>query len=170
MVEHLVAHERTILELQKHNDMKWTILRFYFDFRGGKGISNNFEGLLRSLLYQLVGAIPQLDVKNIDDSKRGRFSDWSERRLREVLRTSLETATGGVCIFVDGLDEYEGTVLDLIQFLKSLATGKGSQKNSIKVCVSSRPEPIPSQLLQHLPSVRVRAQCIRHLILLSSNA
>lgn len=172
MVAHLVAHDRTILELQKQDDMKWTILHFYFDFRGGKGINNSFEGLLRSLLYQLVEAIPQLDVKDVDDGKSGRFSDWSERRLRTVLRTSLENATGGVCIFVDGLDEYEGDdVLELIQFLKSLAPSKDSRRTSIKVCVSSRPEAIPSQLLGHLPNLSmsdynesgIRSYCLRTL-------
>ena len=152
--------------------MAWTILHFYFDFRGGKGISNSFEGLLRSLLYQLVEAMPQLEVKGVDDGRRDHFSDWSERRLREILRTSLENAKGGVCIFVDGLDEYAGDdVLDLIQFLKSLAPSKGSQRTSIKVCVSSRPETIPSQLLLHLPNLStseynepgIRSYCLRTL-------
>lgn len=158
MVEHLVAHNRTKLELQKQNEMKWTIIHFYFDFSAGKGISNSFEGLMRSLLYQLIKAIPQLDVQDTDGGKRGRFFDLSEHRLPDVLRTSLKTATGGVCIFVDGLDEYEGEILDLIQFLKSLATSKGDQVTSIKVCVSSRPEPIPSQLLQHLPNLSMSDQ------------
>lgn len=133
--------------------MVWTILHFFFDFRRGKNVNNSLEGLLRSLLYQLIKAMPQLEVKDLDDGKRDCFSDWSERRLRNVLRASLENATGGVCIFVDGLDEYEGKVLDLIQYLKSLATSIGSQRTSVKVCVSSRPEPVPSQLLQHLPNL-----------------
>lgn len=152
MVEHLVFHKRTKLELQKHNHMNWIILHFFFDFRGGKGINNSFEGLLRSLLYQLI-AIPQFDVQDVYDGKHDFFSDWHERRLRESLRTLLQNATGGVFIFVDGLDEYEGNVVELIQFLKSLATSNNNQKTSIKVCVSSRPEPMPTQLLERLPSL-----------------
>ena len=172
LVDHLVNNPRTKSELGQRNNMAWTILHFYFDFRGGQGISNSFEGLLRSLLYQLVEAMPQLEVKGVDDGRRDHFSDWSERRLREILRTSLENAKGGVCIFVDGLDEYAGDdVLDLIQFLKSLAPSKGSQRTSIKVCVSSRPETIPSQLLLHLPNLStseynesgIRSYCLRTL-------
>ena len=133
--------------------MNWILLHFFFDFRGGKGINNSFEGLLRSLLYQLIDAIPQPEVQGIYDGKHGFFSDWHERRLRDALCTLLQNATRGVCIFVDGLDEYEGSVLELIQFLKSLATNKDSQRTSIKVCVSSRLEALPAQLLQHLPNL-----------------
>ena len=133
--------------------MEWTILNFFFDFRGGKGISNSFEGLLRSLLYQLIEAIPKLDVPDLDDGRHGFFSEWRGRRLRNALHSALCKITGGVCIFVDGLDEYEGSVLELIHFLRSLATSDDSEKTSIKICVSSRPEPIPFQLLQHLPGL-----------------
>lgn len=153
LVEHLVHHDRTKLELQKQNHMSWICLLFFFDFRRGKGINNSFEGLLRSLLYQLFKAMPQLNTLDPDDSKYDSFSSWPERRLRDALRTSLGKAKKGVCIFVDGLDEYEGSLLELIRFLKPLATSDNSQDTSIKVCLSSRPEPIPSQFLQHLPNL-----------------
>ena len=153
LVEHLVHHPWTKLALQKQNHMSWICLHFYFDFRGGKGINNSFEGLLRSLLYQLFKAMPQLNTLDPDDSKYDSFSSWPERRLRDALRTSLGKAKKGVCIFVDGLDEYDGSLLELIRFLKPLATSDNSQDTSIKVCLSSRPEPIPSQFLQHLPNL-----------------
>lgn len=153
LVEHLVHHPWTKLELQKQNHMSWICLHFYFDFRGGKGINNSFEGLLRSLLYQLFKAMPQLNTLDPDDSKYDSFSSWPERKLRDALRTSLGKAKEGVCIFVDGLDEYEGSLLELIRFLKTLATSDNSHDTSIKVCLSSRPEPIPSQFLQHLPNL-----------------
>lgn len=133
--------------------MDWIILRFFFDFREGKGIQNSFEGLLRSLLYQLIKEMPQLDALGLDDFGRDSFSDWPEHRLRDALRTSLKNAKKGVCIFADGLDEYEGSVRLLIQFLTSLATSNNTQQSSIKICVSSRPEPEPSQFLQYLPKM-----------------
>ena len=55
-----------------------------------------------------------------------------------------------MCIFVDGLDEYEGDILLLIQFLKSLTS---SQNPLTKICVSSRPEPITSQQLHDRPNL-----------------
>lgn len=153
LVDYLVGNEWTQSTLRLYNHREWTILSFFFDFRGGKGISNSFEGLLRSLLYQLIEAIPKLDVPDLDYGRHGFFSEWHGRRLRNALHSALCKITGGVCIFVDGLDEYEGSVLELIHFLRSLATSDDSEKTSIKICVSSRPEPIPFQLLQHLPGL-----------------
>lgn len=150
LVEYLVRHNRTKIELQKRNRTSWIILHFFFDFRGGKHINNNFEGLLRSLLCQLIRSVPQFDELELDAGGDESISDWPEHRLRDALRRSLEKVSQGVCIFVDGLDEYEGDVLILIQFLKSLAS---SQKHLTKLCVSSRPEPIPSQQLQDRPNL-----------------
>ena len=168
LVEHLVRHDRTKLELQRHHRVSWITLHFFFDFRGGKQINNNFKGLLRSLLCQLLRSVPQLDELALDAGGHESISDWPEHRLRDALRRSLEKASQGVCIFVDGLDEYEDNVLVLIQFLKSLAS---SQDPWIKLCVSSRPEPIPSQLLQDLPNLSmsehnasgIRSYCLRTL-------
>lgn len=144
LIDYLAQNNRTKLTLQQYRPTEWIVLRFFFDFRGGKGVTNSCEGLLRSLLYQLVRVMPQNDVLGLDDS---------EQSLRSALRRSLENFKKGVCILVDGLDEYEGSVLELIQFLKSLAMNENSQRNSVKICVSSRPEPVPSQLLQHLPQL-----------------
>ena len=168
LVEHLVRHNRTKLELQKHIHMSWVLLHFFFDFRGGKNITNNFEGLLRSLLCQLIDAIPQFDILELDASKHRNFSDWPEYRLRDALCRSLEKVNEGVCIFVDGLDEYEGDIFLLVQFLKSLAS---CQNSLTKICVSSRPEPIPSQQLQGRPNLSmsehnasgIRSYCLQTL-------
>lgn len=153
LIDYLAHNKRTKLALQQYRPTEWIVLRFFFDFRGGKGVTNSFEGLLRSLLYQLIREMPQVDVLGLDDSEDYSFSGWPEQRLRSALRESLENVKKGVCILVDGLDEYEGSVLELIQFLKNLAMKANSQENLVKICVSSRPEPVPSQLLQHLPQL-----------------
>lgn len=151
LIDHLVHNNQLVSKLQHCSSLDWIVLRFFFDFRGGKGLTNSFEGLLRSLLYQLIKEMPAMDILGLDGSEKDPFSGWPEHRLRDVLRESLESVKHGVCILVDGLDEYEGNVLDLIQFLKCLAQGNENQETPIKICVSSRPEPVPSQLLQHLP-------------------
>ena len=153
LVEYLTSTERTELHLRRNSNIQWIVLRFFFDFGGGKGLKNSFEGLLRSLLYQLIKAMPQLNTLALDDSEHNYFSSWPEHRLRNVLRTLLKDAKKGACIFVDGVDEYEGGVISLIQFLENLTTDKYGQWASIKVCVSSRPEPEPFQFLQHRPNI-----------------
>ena len=135
--------------------MSWITLHFFFDFRGGKNINNSFEGLLRSLLWQLIHGIPQLEVLDLDAGELDSISDWPEDKLRNALRSSLENVDEGVCIFVDGLDEYEGDFFTLIPFLMSLAS---SQNPSTKICVSTRPEPVPSRLLQVHPHLSLSEQ------------
>ena len=153
LMNHLAHNSRLASSLQQYSPMKWIVLRFFFDFRSGKGITNSFEGLLRSLLYQLIKKLPQIDVRGLYDSEEDSISDWPEHRLRDALRRSLESVKNGVCILVDGLDEYEGSFLILIPFLQSLATSNDSEKSPIKICVSSRPEPKLFQLLRNLPQL-----------------
>ena len=156
------------MELQKHIRISWITLYFFFDFRGGKGINNSFEGLLRSLLSQVIHAFPQLYALELNAGEHESYDKWPEYRLRDALRSSLKKVNKGVCIFVDGLDEYEGNLLIVIQFLKSSAS---SQDPWIKLCVSSRPEPIPFQLLQDLPNLSmsehnasgIRSYCLQTL-------
>ncbi|KAE8448906.1 hypothetical protein EG329_008702 [Mollisiaceae sp. DMI_Dod_QoI] len=61
----------TLMNYQKDHSQKGTqpgltqcpdfvIIRFFFDFRAGSGISNTFEGLLRAFLFQLTRDIPSL--------------------------------------------------------------------------------------------------------------
>lgn len=150
LVNYLINRDETKLELQRHSHLDWIVLHFFFDFREGKGTANSFEGLLRSLLYQLIQQMPQVDVFGLSDCGHESFSGWPVHRLRDALGKTLQNANNAVCIFVDGLDEYEGSILELIQYLESLTTRIGSQVTSTKICVSSRPEPTPSQLLQHV--------------------
>ena len=152
-MDHLAHNNRIKSDLERYWPIEWIVLRFFFDFRTGKGVTNSFEGLLRSLLYQLINEIPQVDVRGLDDGEKDSISSWPEHRLRDALRRSLEGAKNGVCILVDGLDEYEGSFLTLIPFLQSLVTSNDSEKIPIKICVSSRPEPVLSQYLQHLPQL-----------------
>ena len=153
LMDYLAHNSRVVSNLQNYSPVNWKVLRFFFDFRKGKGVTNSFEGLLRSLLYQLIKKMPQIDIRGLDDSEQDSISGWPEHRLRDALRRSLESAKNGVCILIDGLDEYEGSFVTLIPFLQSLAASDGTEKFPIKICVSSRPEPVLSQYLQQLPQL-----------------
>ena len=153
LMDYLAHNSRVVSNLQSYRPVHWKVLRFFFDFRKGKGVTNSFEGLLRSLLYQLIKKMPQIDVRGLDDSEQHSISGWPEHRLRDALRRSLESAKNGVCILVDGLDEYDGSFLTLVPFLQSLAVSNDTEKLPIKICVSSRPEPVLSQYLQQLPQL-----------------
>jgi len=157
LIQHIKSHDRILSLLGRSNDMEWRILYFFFDFRGAKSITNNSEGLLRSLLFQLIESVPHLDTSGIEKLERGHASSWHESELRDALRVTLRSVSGGICIFIDGLDEYEGNLRHLIEFLTGLSASDRVARKSIKICISSRPEPIPSLLLRDLPSLSMSA-------------
>ena len=57
-----------------------------------------------------------------------------------------------LCLFVDGLDEYQGTLADLLGYLKKLPyTVRGSK--ILKICLASRPEPVIAWALESQPGL-----------------
>ena len=149
LTQYLVRNDRTCSKLRGHKNCEWLTIYFFFDFRGGKGMNNNFEGLLRSLLVQLLDAMPGL--KKYAPSESSTY--WHEARLRECLLSVFDHSSKGLCVFIDGLDEYEGNLIQLLRFLTKLQTVGENSGTPRKIYVSSRPEPIPSQLLEGTPGL-----------------
>ena len=149
LTQYLVGNDRTYSKLREYKDCEWLTICFFFDFRGGKGMNNNFEGLLRSLLVQLLDAMPGLNGYALSESS----THWHEARLRKCLRSVFDHSSKGLCLFIDGLNEYEGNMPQLLRFLKGLQTVGETSGAPRKIYVSSRPEPVPSEVLQGTPSL-----------------
>lgn len=104
-------------------------------------MQQSFKGLLCSLLYDLLSKDPETFHNARDVYSRTRrlsTSDWSQNELKSILLEYCQQSSKPICVFVDALDEAlpGNDVLDIVQFLKSLA----SSSANVKVCVSSRPE------------------------------
>ena len=144
-MDHITRSDRIFEILNRGVRKEWTIIHHFFDFRGGNSIRNNFEGFLRSLLYQLVEKI-QVGEHLARDAP---LHDWSCRELREELEFVLKKAARLLCIFLDGLDEYAGEKVELIPFLRKLGSG------SVKICLASRPEPLLYESFKTYPGFRM---------------
>ena len=127
----------------------WTIIHhFFFDFAVGEDKRNNFEGFLRSLLYQLIdrirgtgdGSLP------INEPKQG----WSVKSLQERLKSMLEQGPGPVFVLLDGLDEYQGSKWDLAESLRELASSR------VRFCVASRPDPVFDNTIIDVPTISMQ--------------
>ena len=149
LTQYLVDNDRTYSKFQGYRDCEWLTIYFFFDFRGGEGITNNFVGLLRSFLVQLLDSMPELRKYAQCESS----TQWHEARLRECLLSVFDHSPKGLCLFIDGLDEYEGNLLQLLRFLKKLQTVDENSPAPRKIYVSSRPEPLPSELLEGTPGL-----------------
>jgi hypothetical protein len=156
-----------------------SLLKFYFWYLGST-FEKSIEGLLRSLLYQLVTSEPRLMEEvfwyKLEQMAVVPSSKWSYEVLQDTVRfittsnawkwsyeTLLDTlrfittskaweADHGTkcCIFVDGLDEYRGDHWQVVQLLLEICS-----TGHIKICVSSRPWNVFQKAIATTPGFRL---------------
>ena len=156
LMKYIASHHMTRQLLKRSDEVEIVITEFFFDFRAGSQISNNLEGLLRSLLLQLVQAVPQLSslIREHGISKLSSEASlqWSSAKLWKTLEAALSSRLCEICAFIDGLDEFAGKPLDLINFVTQIeAAGV-----TTKLCLASRPEPIIMERFCKHPGFRLQ--------------
>jgi AAA ATPase domain len=135
------------------------IIGSFFFWNSGMPLQMQQEGLLRTLLVQILGQIPHL----IQTATPRRWEalclinedplDWSNKELQQMLRLAIKNLAEDekLCLFVDGLDEFDGDHGALVSLFKELV-----QNPSVKLCVSSRPWLVFEDAFQHTPSLRLQ--------------
>lgn len=120
---------------------------FFFWNAGRIVLQKSQEGLLRSMLYQVLRRCPALISKafpghwypyisgGLSPGSSSQFLTISEL-LAAFQRIATELASCKIKLFflIDGLDEYDGKPNDIIHLIEVLKTS-----NQVKICVSSRP-------------------------------
>lgn len=115
----------------------------HFFWAAGAELQKSYDGLIRSLLFQILRRRPALIQKlcsrRIEGDEFTRQEPWTFPELSRIFQSLTEDGTldAYVCIFGDGLDEYDGTPTDVIKILKELASYP-----NFKLCASSRPWPV----------------------------
>jgi hypothetical protein len=118
------------------------IVASFFFWNSGSMLQKSQQGLLQSLLFQLLKQCPQMIPYAAPDrwaAERASLSlpkPWTSTELSASIVRALQqqSAQTRFCFFIDGLDEFEGSPADLIQSLDGL------QRSAFaKICVSSRP-------------------------------
>ena len=127
----------------------------FFFWHKGHEDQRSINGLLRSLLYQLLDQQPPF-ARCISPIKR-KTQEWSLRLLRVTLDRLLaqcEFEKVRVCLFLDGLDEFEGSgaeQIPLVDLIKDLL-----KYDRVKTVVSSRPEPLYIDRLSGHKNIRLQ--------------
>ncbi len=83
--------------------------------------------------------------------------EWTVPELMRAFHAFLDVALGqmNVCLFIDGLDEFDGDYGQIIHFFKGL--GEGPDGGRIKMCLSSRPWDVFERAFQlSVPSLRLQ--------------
>jgi len=119
-----------------------TIISFFFNARG-EDLEKSALGMYRSLLFQLLEKIPELqsllDVLSYEyDSDR-----WDIETIKEIFGTAVQNL-GQRCLtcFIDALDECEeDQVREMVRFFEHLGQIAVSSQIRFRVCFSSRHYP-----------------------------
>lgn len=133
------APETTAL-LQEWADGKPLIFVSHYFWAPGTDLQRSFVGLFRTLMFQIFLQHPELlDLicpLRMNASDYAHLEPWTLEELAGCFDTlsSIDSLPSKLCIFIDGLDEFQGNHKDLIDFVQS-----ASKSRNIKLCISSRP-------------------------------
>lgn len=145
-----LAHDtrtRDELSFWSRTQGKTLILASFFFWSSGRPLQRNIEGLYRAILWEVLRKCPSLVpvVFPATWSSAG-FGQPSvthqpftmgelESAMNRLFSDEMVTSSHSLCLFLDGLDEYEG---DYWKFAKAISRWAASSKD-IKFCLSSRP-------------------------------
>ncbi|KAM7215769.1 hypothetical protein V8F06_008879 [Rhypophila decipiens] len=136
---------------------------FYF-WASGNMLQASKEGLYRTLLYQLMGPHPDL-LEHVFPEQWDEAALFKETvdsfevpELKRCLQRAVLLLTSikkvKVCLFIDGLDEFDGDHDELVQYLEVLLSAAES-RGHIKICVASRPWVVFGEAFIDRPSLRL---------------
>ncbi|KAI9686895.1 MAG: hypothetical protein M1822_002648 [Bathelium mastoideum] len=141
LMKFICNNPKTVKALQKSaKESERVFVANYFFWHAGTEMQKSQEGLMRSLLHEVLRQCPE--VISTVCPRRWHASllheqlDWSRAELLETLQllAMRSSISARFCFFVDGLDEYKGDHSELIEILNKL-----SRLPNIKLCLSSRP-------------------------------
>ncbi|KAF5563773.1 hypothetical protein FPHYL_5052 [Fusarium phyllophilum] len=143
LMKFLAFNHSTMDHLHSWHPKVRTLTHFFW--KPGQLLQRNVEGMVLSLLYQLLDGKPCLGRRLCEAQSSVRqkisYSDWSFGELTNALVWSLENSPEAFCIFLDGLDETkELEHLPWPDWINAEVIHKLLNVNNVKLCASSREE------------------------------
>jgi len=155
-------HEQGALRrlLNSWSGRRQLIVATFFFWAAGQSLQKSYEGILRSLLSQILDARASLAPTIFPRLTRhllcgGVFEDLdiSLQELQDAVLLLAKEMPDDLTVFlmIDGVDEYSGDHFDFSKFLVQLAGC-----SSVKILVSSRPIPACYHIFSRFPSIRLQ--------------
>lgn len=149
-IRYLYQHHQTDHYIQKWANGREIAKAGFFFWTSGSREQRSQTGLLRSLLHQLLSenhhfiasSFPGLWARLVDMPTKDRIKlnlVWSVKELLQTFLLFVKQASTSmkICLFIDGMDEFEGHHQTLIDVFKGLSSGDAA--GNVKMCLSSRP-------------------------------
>lgn len=140
LMKFLQNHAQTRANLRRWAGNRNLIVASHFFWSAGTTMQKSQNGLFRTLLCQILiqcpGVIPLVCGERWDDDTFDLLEGWTRTELLNTFKrlATFQQLPSRCCLFVDGLDEYNGDHRELLNVLNTI-----SQSPDIKLCVSSRP-------------------------------
>ena len=156
LMKYLIQNGQTHEALQQWSS-EYLVLSHFF-WNPGSPLQHNTEGMLRSLLYQILDHRRDLVSVIADDPSQSlRIHTWTVSRLQTAMRLALSQMPTNLraCLFVDGLDEVCDDQDELLSTIDLFA-----EFDCLKCCLACRPEQL--YLTRFRNSPRITVQDLNH--------
>lgn len=156
LVKYLSDNPKTKQFLRSWSGSVPIVIAGFFFWYAGTDMQKSQNGLLRSILFQILEQRPKLIPVAYPNQwkyyQRGVLNQWEHYQLGVDVpfTNNMEELIGAIsnitnqakfpmklCLFIDGLGEYNGNHSEIVQLFKTVATAP-----STKLCISSRPWPV----------------------------
>ncbi|KAF2792304.1 hypothetical protein K505DRAFT_279086 [Melanomma pulvis-pyrius CBS 109.77] len=146
LMKYVYHDDRTSQGLQHWSNGTEVVKAGFFFWNSGSSMQNSLLGLLQSILYDILDQKRELkevvfpaDVQNeVSERWKSRSPDsetiWTIQDLKDAFVRLLQTPNLKICLFIDGLDEYDGDHNEIAELFKGILASP-----SVKACLSSRP-------------------------------
>jgi hypothetical protein len=146
LMKYLVHQNETAHLLQSWANSRTLYIVSHFFWINGSELQRSLVGLLRVIVFDIFRKHPDLiptspavmhpDAFYSATTAHGFHTEWTWDQLHSLFQNIVEDTrdTHCFCIFVDGLDEFNGEQQDLIHAIRGFSTG-----SNVKFCVASRP-------------------------------
>ncbi|KAK8121638.1 hypothetical protein PG984_010308 [Apiospora sp. TS-2023a] len=158
-MKYVVRNNETVHKLNRWAQGNKVIIASHYFWSRGSPMQRSHHGLLQTLLLDIFRQDPDLisqvfkedkDTSSRTDTKTG--INWDIPRLRSTFQSLGSAKVRGFkfCIFIDGLDEFDGDHVEMCQYLWKL-----SESPSFKFCISSRPWNVFEDAFGNDPSTKI---------------
>ncbi|KAF2799997.1 hypothetical protein K505DRAFT_404335, partial [Melanomma pulvis-pyrius CBS 109.77] len=152
LMKFIHENPKTIAELRQWSNDRPLLTASHFFWNSGTAEQRSYGGLIQSLLHDILEqepalisvAFPSLWAAEYSKQKRSSIDLEKDDGLCSISLNELMAAferlltqqvvPTNICLFIDGLDEYEGDKIQLAELIT-----KCSSLSTVKFCVSSRP-------------------------------
>lgn len=161
LMKYIFHHKSLVDDLKVWAGPRQLIACRFFFWYAGKPLQRSQEGVLRSILFNILNVrpsltpllFPRLSQYVLCKGKNAEIN-VSPQELHEALELLARNVPDDLAIFmlVDGIDEYTGDHFDFSKFL----VGVSQRSSAIKLLVSSRPIPACHQIFSQFPTLRLQ--------------